>query len=90
LHRPGDEKRMPVIVAANDQAAWLSASPDEARGFLRTTDAALMTGGPAPLPQRAARAGGLKAGEAGPPGRAVKASRAAKSAVAGYNNYSLF
>ena len=90
LHRPGDEKRMPVIIAANDQAAWLNASPDEARSFLRTTDAALMTGGPAPLPQRATRPGGLKTGKTGSASGIVKPAKATHSVLVSDNNYSLF
>ena len=98
LHRPGDEKRMPVIVAANDQAAWLNATPDEARGFLHTTDAALLTGGPAPMPARATRADRTRPGHAtaapdagtgqtGVPGGALKPRQSVKKAD---NNYSLF
>lgn len=52
LHRPGDEKRMPVIIAANDYDAWLNASPDEAHAFMRTTPAEQLVGGPAPQPSR--------------------------------------
>ncbi len=101
LHRPGDEKRMPAIIAANDHLAWLNARPDEARGFLRPTDAALMTGGPAPLPQRAARAGRVKrresdgpgpgeVAEAAKPAEFGKGKKAVKLADLKQNNYSLF
>ena len=48
LHRPGDEKRMPVIIAANDFDAWLNATPDEAGRFMRTTPALELLGEPAP------------------------------------------
>jgi putative SOS response-associated peptidase YedK len=50
LHRPGDEKRMPVIIAANDYDAWLRATPTEAYNFMRTTKAELLAGEPAPKP----------------------------------------
>ncbi len=50
LHRPGDEKRMPVIIAANDCEAWLQATPNEAHSFMRTTKAELLVGEPAPKP----------------------------------------
>ncbi len=48
LQRPGDEKRMPVIIAANDCDAWLHATPDEAQAFMRTPPAGVLVGGPAP------------------------------------------
>ena len=48
LYRPGDEKRMPVIIAANDYDAWLHATPEQAQAFMRTTPAELLVGGPAP------------------------------------------
>jgi putative SOS response-associated peptidase YedK len=48
LHRPGDEKRMPVIIAANDYDAWLHATPHEAQAFMRTTPTDLLVGAPAP------------------------------------------
>lgn len=34
-HKPGDEKRMVVILHDQDYDAWLSASPEEGRFFLR-------------------------------------------------------
>jgi putative SOS response-associated peptidase YedK len=53
LHRPGDEKRMPVIIAANDYDAWLNASPDEAHAFMRMFPADALAGAPAPqLPRK--------------------------------------
>jgi putative SOS response-associated peptidase YedK len=55
LHRPGDEKRMPVIIAANDCEAWLNASPQEAQAFMRTTPAEQLLGGPAPQAPRKAQ-----------------------------------
>ncbi len=46
LHRPGDEKRMPVIIRPDDYQAWLQATPDEAARLLRVFPAAELTGGP--------------------------------------------
>lgn len=54
MHRPGDEKRMPVIIRPADYAAWLQASPQQALGFMQTFDARGMSAQPAPkaLPVR--------------------------------------
>lgn len=56
LHRPGDEKRMPVIIAANDYHAWLHASPDEARNFMRMLPVEQLVGAPAPQAPRMPKA----------------------------------
>jgi putative SOS response-associated peptidase YedK len=39
FHKPGEEKRMVVVLQADEQLDWLSASTDEARGFLRLVKA---------------------------------------------------
>ena len=52
LHRPGDEKRMPVIIAESDFAAWLHATPEQAKGFMRAAPAQWLTGEPAPQKPR--------------------------------------
>ena len=49
MHRPGDEKRMPVILHADDHARWLNANPEEALRMCQTFDAQLMSSAPAPL-----------------------------------------
>jgi putative SOS response-associated peptidase YedK len=48
MHRPGDEKRMPVVIAPGDYAAWLNASPDDAMAFMRAMPATELVGAPAP------------------------------------------
>ena len=62
LHRSGDEKRMPVIIAEADRHAWLNATPTEALRFMKAMPAALLTGGPAapPVHPTAHRPGGIK------------------------------
>jgi putative SOS response-associated peptidase YedK len=52
MHRPGDEKRMPVIVRREDYDRWLSASPEEARRICQTFPAEEMIAEPAPKPAR--------------------------------------
>ena len=47
LHRPGDEKRMPVIVAESDRHAWLNATSADALRFMKAMPATQLTGGPA-------------------------------------------
>ena len=93
LHRPGDEKRMPVIIAANDHDAWLNATPDEACHLMRTTDARLMTGGPAPLPRRT-EVTARKTMPLTTPMTTVEIAKnrnpVAKTRVLDGNNYSLF
>jgi putative SOS response-associated peptidase YedK len=48
LHRPEDEKRMPVIIARQHFAQWLNATPANASQFMQTTPADLLRGQPAP------------------------------------------
>jgi len=48
MHRPGDEKRMPVIIAPDQYQTWLHATPDEAHRMMRTTPASELVGAPAP------------------------------------------
>lgn len=43
FHKPQDEKRMVVILHEEEYDAWLAASPDESRYFLRQFPAELMT-----------------------------------------------
>jgi putative SOS response-associated peptidase YedK len=52
MHRPGDEKRMPVIVEAADCEAWLHAATEQAPSFMRALRAAELVGEPAPLASR--------------------------------------
>jgi putative SOS response-associated peptidase YedK len=42
-HKPGDEKRMIVILHEDQYDAWLSAPPEESRQFLRQYPAELLT-----------------------------------------------
>lgn len=56
FHRPGDEKRMPVIVEAADYPAWLAATASDAPAFFKHYPAELMVARPEPMPPRAKRA----------------------------------
>jgi putative SOS response-associated peptidase YedK len=49
MHKPGEEKRMPAIVAAGEETRWLQATASEAKDCLQPFDAALMFGEPDPL-----------------------------------------
>lgn len=61
MHRPGDEKRMPVIVPASDYAAWLQATPANAAAFMQRFPAENMQAAPAPRTARKAAEGNTKA-----------------------------
>jgi putative SOS response-associated peptidase YedK len=52
FHRPGDEKRMPVIIESNEYRAWLDATPASAKAFFRPFPAEMMTSRPEPAPAR--------------------------------------
>ena len=56
MHRPGEEKRMPVIIAEANYAAWLQATPQRAALWMRAWPAAQMQGQPLPSPASAAAA----------------------------------
>lgn len=53
FHRPGEEKRMPVILPPEHFDAWLNCSLEEAPGFLKPYPAQWLEAEPAPLPARA-------------------------------------
>jgi putative SOS response-associated peptidase YedK len=53
MHRPGDEKRMPVILIEDDYVRWLNATTEEAHQMCQTFSAERMVAIPAPLPPRA-------------------------------------
>ena len=50
MHRPGEEKRMPVLIAPAQREAWLHASDLEARALMRAAPADALVGEPAPRP----------------------------------------
>ncbi|MFN3415899.1 MAG: SOS response-associated peptidase [Caldimonas sp.] len=52
FHKPGDEKRMVVILDPADYDRWLDCPVEEARAFLRQYPAELMEAAPAPLTLR--------------------------------------
>lgn len=54
FHKPGDEKRMPVILHPDRFDAWLNCSVEAAAGFMRQYPAELLEAEAAPLPGRAA------------------------------------
>ena len=49
MHRPGDEKRMPVIIAPDDYGNWLNATPAQAKAFMRCAANDALVGEPAPM-----------------------------------------
>ncbi len=56
MHRPGDEKRMPVILVPDQYAQWLEASPQTAAAMMQAFDAGQLTGQPRPAQSRRAGA----------------------------------
>ena len=50
LHRPGDEKRMPVLLMPDAFEAWLHATPDGAHALVRQRPAMTLTAEAAPRP----------------------------------------
>jgi len=52
MHKPGDEKRMPVVLHPNEYGAYLSCPIDQAPAFFKQWQGAL-DAFPAPLPPRA-------------------------------------
>lgn len=59
FHKPGDEKRMPIILEDDQYDAWLACGLTNAPGFFRMYEG-LLEGEAAPLPGRAPRAVGGK------------------------------
>ena len=56
MHKPGEEKRMPVLVAERDYAGWLKATAQTAMHWMRAWPAEQMRGQPAPTAAQAAQA----------------------------------
>ncbi|MCE4556854.1 SOS response-associated peptidase [Roseateles cellulosilyticus] len=54
FHKPGEEKRMPVILAPEDFDAWLNCTTEDAMGFMKAYPSELLEADPTPLPSRAA------------------------------------
>lgn len=54
MHRPGEEKRMVVILDEADHDAWLQCTPAEAHAFLRPYPAERLQAEPSPVPPRGA------------------------------------
>mgnify|MGYP001189088460 CR=1 FL=1 len=67
MHRPGEEKRMPVLIAPADRNAWLNASDADARLLMRAMPAGQLVAAPAPraASPRAARKPAAAAAEPG-------------------------
>ena len=59
FHRPGDEKRMPVILAPAEYDAWLACDVRQAPQFFKQWPGPL-DAEPAPLPPRAPRASSVR------------------------------
>ncbi len=53
MHRPGEEKRMPVILHADDYDRWLNSTPEEAFRMCQTYPAELMRAAAAPVVRKA-------------------------------------
>ncbi len=51
FHKPGEEKRMVLMLTKEQYDGWLTCSPDEAKGFFQQYQGELVTA-PAPLPPR--------------------------------------
>jgi len=66
FHRPGEEKRMVVILAPENYADWLSCSPSEAPRFFKLWKGPLEAVAE-PLPARAPAASSVRARRARPP-----------------------
>ena len=56
MHRPGEEKRMVVIVPPHEYTDWLHATPEQAAHKMRTTPADVLQGTPEPPAPRNAPA----------------------------------
>ena len=48
MHRPGDEKRMPVLLAPDEFESWLHATDEQAHAMVRHASTVLLTGEAAP------------------------------------------
>lgn len=59
FHRPGDEKRMPVIIDSSDYRAWVDATTETAPQLFVPYPAEFMTSRAEPLPLRGRREGFL-------------------------------
>lgn len=57
LHRPGEEKRMPLLIAPAHYLDWLNATPKDAKELLANAANDDLVGEPAPLPLRATATG---------------------------------
>jgi putative SOS response-associated peptidase YedK len=55
MHKPGEEKRMPVIIAEHDYRGWLDATPQSAATWMQAWPASELKGQPAPLAVRSTR-----------------------------------
>ena len=55
MHKPGEEKRMPVIIAEPDYRGWLEATPQSAATWMQAWPAAEMMGQAAPRAMRSTR-----------------------------------
>jgi len=55
FHKPGDEKRMPVIIEPTNYLNWLTTSAETAAQFFRPFAPDLMTAKPEPLAPRSAK-----------------------------------
>ena len=63
LHKPGDEKRMPVIIEPENYLHWLSASTETAAQFFQSFSPDLMMAKPEPPALRSAKQPKLRAKE---------------------------
>ena len=58
LHRPGEEKRMPVLIPPAQRKAWLEAAPEQTPAFMQALAAKALLAQAAPLRRKASGASG--------------------------------
>jgi putative SOS response-associated peptidase YedK len=68
FHRPGEEKRMPILLAPEDYEAWLACPVREAAKYFRAWTGELLAEA-APLPPRAPPASSVATSRPRPPGQ---------------------
>ena len=64
MHQPGEEKRMPVLIAEQDCRNWLDATPQSAAGWMQAWPAEQLVGQAAPRPTSTKNAKAVKSANA--------------------------
>jgi putative SOS response-associated peptidase YedK len=63
MHKPGEEKRMPVIIAEQDYRAWLDATPETAADWMQAWPADQLMGQAAPRVKPASQRGAAESAD---------------------------